>query len=158
LLAHVAGQEAEPLARLDRGPCHDDAIDLLALEQLHRVCDREPGLTGAGRAGAEHKRMAAERADIGVLCRGPRAHRTLAQVDFLEARPCRRRVIVEQRALRDRKPDRSLDVAGDELVAALEPGIEAVEHAARLLAGVARSLDGELITALLGDYSKPALD
>ena len=33
LLAHVAGQEAEPLAGLDRRPRQDDAVDLLALEQ-----------------------------------------------------------------------------------------------------------------------------
>ena len=55
LLAHVAGQEAEPLAGLDRRPRQDDAVDLLALEQLHRLRDREPGLAGAGRAGAEHQ-------------------------------------------------------------------------------------------------------
>ena len=58
LLAHVAGQEAEPLAGLDRRARQDDAVDLLALEQLHRMRDREPGLAGAGRAGAEHQRMA----------------------------------------------------------------------------------------------------
>ena len=56
LLAHVAGQEAEPLAGFDRRPRQDDAVDFLALEQLHGMRDREPGLAGAGRAGAEHQR------------------------------------------------------------------------------------------------------
>ena len=120
LLAHVAGQEAEPLAGLHRRPRQDDAVDLLALEQLDGMGDREPGLAGAGGAGAEHQLMALERADIGVLRGGARAHRTLAQVDLLESRPRARRVEVEQRALRDRQPDRALDVALHQIVAALD--------------------------------------
>ena len=36
----VAGQEAEPLARLDRGPGEDDAVDLLGLQRLHRHAPR----------------------------------------------------------------------------------------------------------------------
>ena len=140
LLAHVAGQEAEPLAGLDRGPRQDDAVDLLALEQRDRMGDREPGLAGAGRADAEHHRMAAQRADVGVLHRGAGAHRPLAQVDLLEARRVVGGIEIEQRALRDREPDRALDIAGDEIAAALELLVEAFEHAARLLAGVARCL------------------
>ena len=112
LLAHVAGQEAEPLAGFDRRPRQDDAVDLLALEQLHGVRDREPGLAGAGGAGAEHQLVPPQRADVGVLRRGARAHQPLAQIDFVEARPRGRRIVVEQRALRDREPDRALDVAG----------------------------------------------
>ena len=89
LLAQVAGQEAEPLAGFHRRARQDDAVDLLALEHLHRVRDREPGLAGAGGAGAEHQRVALQGADIGVLRGGARAHRTLAQVDLLEGRRAR---------------------------------------------------------------------
>ena len=85
--------------------------------------------------------MAAQRADIGVLRGGAGAHRPLAQVDLLEARARRGGVEVEQRALRDGEPDRALDVAGDEIAAALELLIEPFEHAARLLAGIAAGLD-----------------
>ena len=46
----VAGQEAEPLAGLDRGPGEDDAVDLLRLQRLHRERDREVALAGARRA------------------------------------------------------------------------------------------------------------
>ena len=46
----VAGQEAEPLARLDRGPGEDDAVDLLRLQRLHRHRDGEPALARARRA------------------------------------------------------------------------------------------------------------
>ena len=49
----VAGQEAEPLAGLDRGPGEDDAVDLLGLQRLHRHRHRELALAGAGRADAE---------------------------------------------------------------------------------------------------------
>ena len=57
-----------------------------------------------------------------------------------------------------REPDRALDVAGRELVAALELLVEAFEHAARLLDGVARAFERDLIAALLGDDAEPALD
>src|SRR5258705_406445 len=63
LLAHVARQEAEPLARFDGGARHNDAIDFLALEQRNRVRDREPGLSGAGRADTKDQLMTLECAD-----------------------------------------------------------------------------------------------
>ena len=53
LLPHVAGQEAEPLARLDRRPRQDQPLDLALLEQRHGVADREIGLAGAGGAHGE---------------------------------------------------------------------------------------------------------
>ena len=102
--------------------------------------------------------MAAQRADIGVLRGGARAHRALAQVDLLEARARRRRIEVEQRALRDGEPDRAFDVARGEILAALDVLVEAFEHAARLLDGVARAVERDVIAALLGDDAEPALD
>src|SRR5262249_58709991 len=83
LLAHVAGQETEPLAGLDRRSRQDDAVDLLALEQLYRVRDGKPGLSGTRRSGAEDQRMPPQRTDIGVLRGGARTHRALAQIDLL---------------------------------------------------------------------------
>ena len=102
--------------------------------------------------------MALERADIGVLRGGARAHRTLAQIDFLERRPRARRVVVEQRALRDRLPDGALDVAGAQFVAALDVLVEPLQHAAGLLAGAARAVDGDVIAALLRHHAEPAFD
>ena len=46
----VAGEEPEPLARLDRRAGEDDPVDLLRLQRLHRERDREVALAGAGRA------------------------------------------------------------------------------------------------------------
>ena len=68
------------------------------------------------------------------------------------------RVVVEQRALRDRLADGAFDVALRKIVAALDLLVQALEHAARLLAGAARAVDGDVIAALLGDHAEPALD
>ena len=108
--------------------------------------------------GREHQRVALERADIGVLRRGAGAHAALAQIDFLETLPRGGGIEVEQRALRQREPDGALDVALHQLVAALEPLVKTLQHAARLLAGVARALDGDLIAARIGDDAEPAFD
>ena len=67
-------------------------------------------------------------------------------------------VEVEQRALGDGEADRALDVAGDEIAAALELLVEAFEHAAGLLAAVAAAFEGDVIAALLGDDAEAALD
>ena len=117
LLAQVAGQEAEALAGFHRRARQDDAVDFLALEHLDRLRHREKGLAGAGGAGAEHQRITLERLDVGVLRGGTCAHRALAQVDFVECAAAARRVVVEQRALRQRLADGAFDVAGAELAA-----------------------------------------
>ncbi len=158
LFAHVAGQEAEPLARFHRRPRQDDAIDFLALEQLHGMRDRQPGLAGAGGAGAENQRMAAQRADIGVLRGGARAHRALAQIQLFEIRPRGGGVEIEQRALSDGEPYRAFHVSRGEIVAALEIFIKAFEHAPRLFAGIAGAFDGDVIAARVGDHVEPPLD
>ena len=157
-LAHVAGQKAEPLAGFHRRPRQHDAVDFLALEQLHGMRHREPGLAGAGGAGREHQRVALERANIGVLRRGAGADAALAQIDLFEILPRGGGIEIEQRALRQRQPDGAVDVALHQFVAALEPLIKALEHAARLIAGFARAFDGDVIAARIGDDAKPALD
>ena len=53
----VAGQEAEPLAGLDRGAGEDDPVDLAAAERGGGQRDREERLAGAGRADAEGDRV-----------------------------------------------------------------------------------------------------
>jgi hypothetical protein len=53
LLRQVAGQEAEPLAGLDRRARQHDALHRVALQRIDRAGHREVGLAGAGRADAE---------------------------------------------------------------------------------------------------------
>ena len=158
LLAHVAGQEAEPFAGLHRRSRQHDAIDFLALEYLHRMRDREPGLARARGSLAEHQRVAHERADIRVLRGVAGAHRALAQIDFLKGGAAAARLVIEQRALRDRLSDGAFDVALRQIAAALEMLVEPFQHAAGLLAGAARAVDGDVVAALLGDDAEPALD
>ena len=107
---------------------------------------------------AEHELVALERADVGVLAGGARAHRALAQVDLLERRARRRRIEIEQRALRDREADRAFDVALREIVAALDLLVEAFEHALGALAAVARAFERHLVAARGGHHAEAALD
>ena len=73
LLAQVAGQEAQPLARLDRRPRQDDPVDAAAHQQVDRGGDREIGLAGAGGPEAEDQLVLAQRLDIGRLRRASAA-------------------------------------------------------------------------------------
>ena len=82
LLQHVAGQEAEPLAGLDRGPGEDDAVHFLGLQRLHRERDREIALAGAGGTDRERDRVVAHRVDVALLARGLRADRLAAAHDL----------------------------------------------------------------------------
>src|SRR5579863_2191551 len=112
---------------------------------------RKPGLAGSGGAGGEYQGVAFERANIAVLRRGAGAHPPLAQIYLFEILPRSGRIEIEQRALRQSEPDGAVDVALHELVAALEPVIKALQHAACLIAGIAAALDGDGIAPRIGD-------
>ena len=71
----------------------------------------KPGLAGAGGTDPEHHLVALQRADVGILGGGARAHRTLAQVDGLERVLRCLGIEFEQRALGDHGADRAFDVA-----------------------------------------------
>ncbi len=122
-------------------------IDFLALEQLAGLRHREPCLAGAGGADAEYQFVALERADVGILRGGACAHRALAQVDFLELRFRRLGIELEQRALRDHGTDRTLDIALRDVLTAHRLLVEHFEYAPGGIAAIARSGDGDVITA-----------
>jgi len=82
----------------------------------------------------------------------------LPQVDLFDVVARGVGIEIEQRALRDRQPDGALDVAGHELIAALELLIKTLEHAARLFAGVASALDGGVVAARVRGDPEPPLD
>ena len=67
LLVQRAGQEAEPLAGLDRRPGQDDPVDLLGLQRLDGLGHRQVGLAGAGRADAEDDRVLVDGVDVALL-------------------------------------------------------------------------------------------
>ena len=85
LLGQRAGQEAEPLAGLDRRAAEDDPVDLLGLQRLHGLGDREVGLAGAGRADAEGDRVLVDRVDVALLVERLRADRAAAVAQDVEA-------------------------------------------------------------------------
>ena len=55
-------------------------------------------------------------------------------------------------------PDSAFDVALQQIVAALDPLVKTFEHAARLLAGAARAVEGNVVAARTGDDAEIALD
>ena len=81
----VAGQEAEPLAGLDRRPREDDAVDLAARERRRGHGDGEERLAGAGGADAEGDRVVADRVDVALLV--DRLGRDLARRGGARRRP-----------------------------------------------------------------------
>src|SRR5207248_3056228 len=66
-LVQGAGQETQPLPRLDRRPGQDDPVDLLGLQRLHRLGHGQVSLPGAGGPDAEHDRVAIDRIDVALL-------------------------------------------------------------------------------------------
>ena len=80
LFLHVAGKKAEPLARFDRRARQDDAVDLAIHQGFRRAGDRQIGLAGAGRAGAEDQFVLADRLDIGPSASGVRGITVLRRV------------------------------------------------------------------------------
>jgi hypothetical protein len=81
LLLHVAGQEAEPLARLDRRARQDQALDAAGDELRHRLRHGEIGLAGACRPEREDHVVRDERAHICRLRDRARHDRLLARAD-----------------------------------------------------------------------------
>jgi len=102
--------------------------------------------------------VALERANICILCGGARTHGTLAQIDFLEIRAWSRRVVVEERTLRDRLANGALDIALTQIVTALELLIKSFEDAARLLTCAARTFYRDVIAALFRHDAEAAFD
>src|SRR5260221_9612516 len=67
LLGHVARQESQLLAGLDRRSAENDPIDLLLGQMADGGCDRQVGLAGAGGADGEDQIMIAHRVEIQLL-------------------------------------------------------------------------------------------
>ena len=116
LLPHVAGQEAEPLAGLDGRPRQDDALDLPCARaatprgrRRARSCRCRPGRcrTRARACAAPGYRRPARRCGRAPARLRGRSARSRPS-------PSAPASTVEQRALRDRHPDRAVDVAGRE--------------------------------------------
>ena len=160
----VAGQEPEPLARLDRGAGEDDPVDLAAAERGGRQRDREERLAGAGRADPERDRVVADRVDVALLVDGLRRDlgRAVAPDDVLED-PRRRLVLVERprdrldRArARSRGPARSARTARGRPPRRPRPPPARPRASARCRAGTRRSRGGPRAPAARRPRCPPA--
>ena len=66
---HVARQEAQALACLDRRAGEDDALDLAGLQSPNRHRNGEPRLAGTRRTDAEGDHVVRDRLDVRLLTR-----------------------------------------------------------------------------------------
>ena len=122
----VAGQEAEPLAGLDRRAGEDDPLHLTGLQRLHGHRHRQPRLAGAGGPDAERDDVVADRFDVALLAGGLGSHLApLGAAQHLVGEHLGRSLVGAHHA------DRAVDRALVELVAALEQPDQFLEQAGR---------------------------
>ena len=142
LLAQVAGQEAQPLAGLDRGTRQDDAVDLAAHQHVDRrrprpdrSCRCRPGRgRRPGRARAAPRYRSAWVADRAAIWR----LRVRSGVgSFGSGPPAVRRSVWRAGAMRS---DR-IDLGLVDLHAAAQPVVQRRQHDARLLDRRGRAVD-----------------
>src|SRR3954466_2062596 len=93
----VAGQEAEPLARLDGRAGEHDAVDLAPLERRHRAGDGEERLAGARGSDADGDRLAADGVHVALLVHRLRRDLQAAMApDHVLENPAGRLVVLER--------------------------------------------------------------
>ena len=80
-MRHVTGQEAEPLAGLDRRANQDDAAHLFVFKCINRARDGQVGLAGTGRPDAKGEIMVANTLHIRRLVGAARANKLVARLD-----------------------------------------------------------------------------
>ncbi|VXC42365.1 hypothetical protein SPHINGOT1_10124 [Sphingomonas sp. T1] len=134
LLLHVAGKEAQPLARLDRGARQDQTLDAAGDELLDRLRDRDIGLAGACWSEREDHVVVRQLAHVVRLRRRARNDRLLARADHDRGGSAAAGIGADdpfEHGFVGHR-DRGVDEAGVDILAALDPGIEIVEHVARL--------------------------
>ena len=159
LVAHVAGQETEPLAGLDRGARENQAFDDSLLEQRHRMADGEPGLAGSRRSLGEDEFVLAQRGEIAILRGVAGAHdAAAARLDMAEAVARRLEFAGKQRALIGGFLDHAFDVAFAGGLAELGAFVEQLENATRLLARFARPANDDLVAVGVRGDAETALD
>ena len=82
LLAHVAGEEAEPLSGLDGRTRQDQPVASPALQTRRGESDGEIGLAGAGGPRGKDEVVALKRGEIGALRGSPRRDEALPRADL----------------------------------------------------------------------------
>jgi hypothetical protein len=139
-----SGQEAQPLAGLDRRAGQDQPADLLVEQRPHRQRHRQVGLAGAGRAHREHDVVAADQVEVLLLGQALGRDRPAAPRHQHGVAEDRRQL---GRGVGRQHLDRPHHVVGGEVLAAAGEGVELLErrphHRGRRLV----ALDGDLVAA-----------
>ena len=156
LLLERAGQKAETLAGLDRGPRQDDPADLLVEERAHGERNGEVRLARAGRADGEHDVVRADQVDVLLLLRALRRDR---------ATGARREDGVAEHALDRGAAGIALeelhgahDVIGGQCLAGERQVVELLEGALRDVDRGLVALDRDLVAAQVDLRARGALD
>src|SRR5262249_53352648 len=121
----VAGQETEPLPRLDGWTRQDDAADVAAGERGGGHRDREERLAGTGRTDPEGDGVVSDRVDVALLVDGLRRDPGVAVVPDGVLEDLRRALVLVEGA-RDR-----LDRARCDLVSLFDQVDELPHHSLR---------------------------
>ena len=135
------GQEAEPLAGLDRGPGEDDPLDLALGQRRGGHRHREEGLAGAGRADPEGDRVAADRVDVAFLVQRLRRDLGVAVAPDDVVEDLRRALVGVERA------GHRLDRPRRDVVALLDQLDQLVDDGRRLLHVAGVAVEGEDVAA-----------
>ena len=142
LLLHVARQEAEPLAGLDRRPRKDDLVHLAGLQQHHTLSHRQIRLAGASRADGKHHLVLGQHLHVARLLR--RARPDGAPLGQDRRQICQRKARIANRV---GHADGGIDVGTGQALAGLEPFVERVEGLLGCLNPVRIAMDGDTVTA-----------
>ena len=158
LLAHVAGQKAEPLAGLDRRPRQDQPVASAALQAGRGEGDREIGLAGAGGAGGEHEIVLLQRGEIGALHRRARGDQPLARADLLRLGHAGARLVIRVRLEGARMADGADHFADADHLALRQPAVKLLEHGFGGGAGGFRPAQADRIAVDHGLDPEPVLE
>jgi hypothetical protein len=137
---HVAGEEPQALARLDRRPGEDDPVDHPRLQRLHGEGDGQVRLAGAGRADPEGDDVAGDGVDVGPLATGLGTNRAAARrAQHLGGHDVRRALVGLDHL------DRAADVGGVETLPPAQQEDQLVEEPCHPV-GVGAA-DGDLVAS-----------
>ena len=131
LLLEVAGEEAEPLARLHRGAHQHDTGDPVGFQGLHRARHREIRLAGAGRSDAEVDVVGADRAQISGLVASATPHHAAPDLHRLAFAGVRAETLFDLRLLQGQMDT----LGGQRLLAVVAYSLRMISLAASTGAG-----------------------
>ena len=131
LIAHVAGQKAEPLSGFNGRSRKNNPLYKPALKAMRREGNRDVGFSSTGRANAQDEIMLINGAYICALCRRARFNDPAAGCDL--------RLSIGHRSFGARMTDQAVDIASSDGFALPYTGVEPFQDASGDGAGIGGS-------------------